>query len=118
MNDKLFQPHGLYCMIMTHRPGKESSDEPIMIFSIATKAMMPADSKFKQQLKLLKMSSGTSKGELEIPEAAPLIYPALDEVTLKRTSSTSSFMHDYKDRRAQAVFVSPSNPPTALTLSS
>ena len=111
MNDKLFRPHGLYCMLITYKPGMESSGEPVMISSMISRAITPADSKFKNQMKLLKMSSGTAKGEMEIPEAAPLIYPALDEVVAAGGEKkngfvrSSKFASQYADKRARAKYV-------------
>lgn len=111
MNDKLFRPHGLFCMLMTYKPDKESSGEPVMISSMVSKAITPADSKFKQQMKQLRMSSGTTKGEMELPEAAPLIFPALDEAVAadgekKNTFIRSSkFASNYIDKRTQATYV-------------
>jgi hypothetical protein len=112
MNTKLFRPHGLFCLLMTYKPEKESTGDPVMVSSMINKTITPADSKFKEQLKLLRLTSGTTKGELELPEAAPLVYPALDEAAasadrekqnaLKRSSN---FVAEYMDRRAQATYV-------------
>jgi hypothetical protein len=110
MNNRLFRPHGLYCMLMTFKPDKESSGEPVMLTSMISRSITPADSKFKEQLKLLKLTSGSTKGEFELPEAAPLVYPALDALpedgekqnALKRSSD---FVASYMDKRAQATYV-------------
>lgn len=53
-------------------------------------------------------------GEFELPEAAPLIFPALDEVAAAMEQDpekqnafkkSQKFVADYFDRRSQASFV-------------
>jgi hypothetical protein len=111
MNEKLFRPHGLFCLLMTYKPDKESSGEPVMVSSIIGKTITPANSKFKEQLKLLTLTSGVTKGEMELPEAAPLIYPALDDVLEEggekknAFARSSDFAAKYLDRRAHAKYV-------------
>lgn len=55
-------------------------------------------------------SSGQTGGEIELPEAAPLIFPALDKAAAAgSTGGFSGFQNvvaDYFDRRAQAKYVS------------
>ena len=74
----------------------------------------------------LKKSSGSTYGEFEWPEIAPLVYPTLDDSTTgsesgvekgKKKSSLQDkkkFVDDYMDRRAQAKFVSFPLSPCAL----
>jgi hypothetical protein len=70
---------------------------------------------FKKTMRNIRLSSGTTYGELQMPESAPLIFPALEqkiamegdenvkkENALKRTGN---FINDYMDRRAQAAYV-------------
>jgi len=63
----------------------------------------------------MKNSYGTSKGESAIPEAAPLVYPALDKVASEMSEDgapqkqsaykrSSAFVANYLDRRAQAEY--------------
>lgn len=71
---------------------------------------------FKRLLKNMKLSSGTTYGELEMLEAAPLIFPALDQIAEAEGSDNAQksnqfknsgrFVTDYFDRRAQAKYVS------------
>lgn len=54
-------------------------------------------------------ASGTTRSDLEFPEAAPLVFPDLDQIpdgdkpnAVKRSGK---FLGEYFDRRAQARFV-------------
>ncbi|KAF2649579.1 hypothetical protein K491DRAFT_697956 [Lophiostoma macrostomum CBS 122681] len=107
MNDKLFRPHGLFCMLMTYKPGVHGNTDPIVTAGIIEKSITPASSKLKEQLKLLKLTSGTAKGEMELPDPAELVYPGLDEAIKKDENafkSSSKFLADYYDRRAAATY--------------
>ena len=113
MNEKFFQPRGLFCLVMTFKPEQKSDHEPVDIVQTITKSINPADSAMRRNLRSLQTSSGKSQGELEMPEAAPLIFPMLDEAaaaaisdpTKKSALKTSSkFMRDYFDRRAMATY--------------
>ncbi len=115
MNDKLFRPHGLFCLIMTYKPNQKASHEQVDISQTIAKSLTPSDSKVREQLKGLKLSSGKTYGELEMPESAPLIFPALDAAAAaegedgKKQSTlnkSSKFVANYLDRRAQASYVS------------
>ncbi|ETI19651.1 hypothetical protein G647_08663 [Cladophialophora carrionii CBS 160.54] len=133
INNSLFKPRGLYCMIMTFKP--DSPHEPLLgidlsNISAADQALVKAtsipDSELKQKLAKLRLTSGVSKGELSLPEPAPLIYPALDAAALSALNSTEDssggakstlpqrtqdklratggFLASYLDRRAQASY--------------
>jgi hypothetical protein len=104
MNDKLFKPRGLYALIMTYKPSSSSGDEVVDLNTNITKAV---GARFDGQGKKFKSSSGKTKGELQLPEPAPLIFPDLDslpENQKKDARKKSEFMDDYFDRRAQAQF--------------
>ncbi len=116
MNDKLFRPHGLFCLIMTYKPEQKASHEQVDISKTIAKSITPSDSKVREQLKGLKLSSAKTYGELEMPESAPLTFPALDAAAVstdqegKKQSqfkNSSKFVANYLDRRAQASYVSP-----------
>ena len=135
INESLFKPRGLYCMIMTFKP--ESPHDPLIgiDFSITgpnatdqalVKATSIPDSELRQKLAHMRLSSGVSKGELSLPESAPLIYPALDaaaqaaldsvggsygatqnvlpEATKDKLNASGGFLSSYLDRRAQASY--------------
>lgn len=86
----------------------------------------PNMSKFKGAMKDLRLTSGTTHGEVELPESAELVFPDLDraaaqalETTDQSSGQTStgtrnkwknagSWVQDYLDRRSQAFYVNPS----------
>lgn len=134
VNEKLFMPRGLYCLIMTFKPDNpldpvveidssanprsESDDNSTSPdgrddTSIAlSKSLSPADSNIRRKLKQLRLSSGQTEGEIALPDAAPLIYRALDLVAQRAMDdgrkrenffqTSSKFLDAYLDRRAQA----------------
>ncbi|KEF57006.1 uncharacterized protein A1O9_07196 [Exophiala aquamarina CBS 119918] len=129
INESLFKPRGLYCLIMTFKPdnphkpvlnldvrSQESSDQGLL------KATSTPESEIRGKLKQIRLTSGTTKGELSLPESAPLIYPAVDaaaraaleaeggagaapqEKEQNAFKSAGAFMATYLDRRAQASY--------------
>ena len=99
---------------MSYKPEQKASHEQVDISKAIAKSITPADSKLRQQLKGLKISSGKTYGELEMPESAPLIFPALDNIAMSKDQdgkkpsqlkTSSKFVADYLDRRAQASYV-------------
>ncbi|KAK9244406.1 hypothetical protein V1506DRAFT_541680 [Lipomyces tetrasporus] len=61
-------------------------------------------------LKHIRLSSGKTYGEVELPESAPLIFPALDSLASdngqghNKLKRSQKFIADYFDRRAQATY--------------
>jgi len=117
MNNEFFKPRGLYCLIMTYKPESSATHAPVDITQTIYSSMTPATSGFKRTLNNLRVSSGTTRGELEMPEAAPLIFPALDKLADQTGEGAAAkkenvfkrsgkFVADYQDRRAQAKYVS------------
>ena len=109
INKSLFQPRGLYCMIMTFKPSDvDAIAVQTDINTLATKSITPASTKAKATLKQLRLSSGTTKGEVSMPEAAPLVFPAIDATTTGEQQSAmkkcGAFVSEYLDRRAQAAY--------------
>lgn len=138
INESLFKPRGLYCLIMTFKP--DNPHDPVLGMDVTmsgnisstdqalVKATSISDSELRQKLKALRLTSGVSKGEISLPESAPLIYPALDaaaQAALDREaaggegdgvpaeekkkkknalSASGGFLANYLDRRAQASF--------------
>ncbi|KIX92713.1 uncharacterized protein Z520_11565 [Fonsecaea multimorphosa CBS 102226] len=90
INESLFKPRGLYCLIMTFKP--DNPHDPILGMDLTNlgghkststdqalvKATSIPDSELKQKLAKIRLTSGTSRGEFSLPESAPLIYPSLD----------------------------------------
>lgn len=123
MNKEFFQPHGLYCLVVTYKPESTQIHESIDINKVISKYTSPQENKFKQFGRDMRLSSGKTYGEMEMPEAAPLIFPALDKVAADNSEegkkmqaklkSSQNFVADYFDRRAQAVFAE-QNPSATL----
>ncbi|KAG0652626.1 hypothetical protein D0Z07_0120 [Hyphodiscus hymeniophilus] len=114
MNNEFFKPRGLYCLIMTYKPESSDTSDSVNITQAISSAESPASSGMKQTFKNLRLSAGKTYGELEMPEAAPLIFPALDRIAsstseeaIKKQSKmkgSQKFVADYFDRRAQAKY--------------
>jgi hypothetical protein len=72
--------------------------------------------KLSAKLQKIRLASGETRGSTKIVEAAPLIYPEIDEVvysgkdgeeTFKdKTKDAKKFLAGYVDRRAQTEYVS------------
>ena len=123
INEYFFRPRGLFVLLIAYHGDRHKwSSEPLDISHAVTKAAHPADggksgNKGEKLKHNLQWASGSSHGGMEMPESAPLIYPALDEAvdaeadqeatTGKKPSkfkSASKFVNEYSDRRAQAKF--------------
>lgn len=97
MNEKLFKPRGLYAMIMAYKPG--STEEAAIVdlqTNVAVSAATGAETKG-----WFGVSSGTTYDENCMPLSAPLTFPDLENGKKKATT----FLSDYSDRRAQALWV-------------
>lgn len=102
MNVAFFRPHGLYALIMCYKP----TDTPYEYGDSINKSVarrVDGGDDFSRK-------SGTVKSELELPDAAPLVFPELKNIpddkrpnAAKRALAT---VNDYSDRRARANFVS------------
>ena len=125
INERFFRPRGLYVLlVLYHGERHRWSSEPLDISHAVNKSAHPADletsgnrgAKLKHNLQY---ASGSSHGGMEMPEAAPLIYPNLDSAVDKEVDqeaksgkkpskfkSASKFVSEYSDRRAQAKFQS------------
>lgn len=109
-------PRGLYCLILTYKPESSETHASVDITKAISSSLDDTSTGFKKTLKSIKLSSGTTYGELEMPEAAPLIFPALDRIAdieggensqkSNKFKDSGKFVTDYFDRRAQAKYVS------------
>ena len=109
--------------------------EPVDTSKAALKWLKPPTSSFKLYTSNFKTSTGTTRGEIELPETAPLVYPdtGYAEVGRTRTTRTQSGSSDkgdkrgifaqnkkvaaaYFDKRAQAKYVSISKEQNVLRL--
>ena len=129
INETLFMPHGLYCLIMTYKPDK-TGEHVVQVdlnqtnASLVTESLTTPDGFMRSQLKALRLKDGVSKGELALPESAPLVYPALDRAVLSndplsekkqnKLKSSQKFVADYFDRRSQASYAA-MNPQNKLS---
>ena len=141
VNQDLLMPRGLYAMIMTFKdeiPGQQSgplyrlsssigktlfSSEKLDINQTVAKYSNsdPEMSKLKKGLKDIRLTSGQTRTQIELPEAAELIFPDLDRVaeealeadgkgketgTRDKFKNAGTWVQDYLDRRGQAFYVS------------
>ncbi|MCJ1393444.1 hypothetical protein MMC18_006319 [Xylographa bjoerkii] len=113
MNEQFFQPRGLYCIIITYKPDSTSSHETMDISKTIQSKIDPSGSSWNEKMKKIKASSGKTYGELEMPLAAPLIFPGLDAAADATSNEkqkqnalkkSQKFVADYYDRRAQATY--------------
>lgn len=151
VNQDLFMPRGLYAMVMAFKdqvPGQQPrgplsklagtlgkslfSAERLDINQTAAKYSNPDPemSGLKKGMKNLRLASGKTYTELELPEAAALIYPDLDRAVeddvpgkgkgkgaekagvKDNLKGASAWVQDYLDRKAEAAYVSICTPPT------
>ena len=111
MNERFFRPRGLFALLMTykHEGKKPIHSEPVDIMKVISKRTAAE----QNLLAPIRLGEGTSYGELEMPESAPLVFPSLDEAAeqtvdaqkMDMLKSSQRFLADYFDRRAQAVYV-------------
>ncbi len=114
MNEQYTRPRGLYCMVMTYAPESKASHERIDLSQTISHYLTPDEANWKNKTRNLRLSIGRTQGEMEMAEAAPLIFPALDVAMatgsngkkLNAIKTSDKFFADYDDRRAQAKSVS------------
>ena len=144
-NREMFIPRGLYALIVMYKPGdSEQTEVGTKTVDLGATAMAKYGDaltktettdaeggeqgkegtmeKMKDKMKQLRIASGETHGEAEIPvTCAPLIFPALEAVaeaaekesgqesvgsSIKaKSKSATKFVNDYYDRRAQAIYV-------------
>lgn len=144
VNQELFMPRGLYAMVMAFKdvvPGQQPrgplsrlagtvgkslfSSERLDINQTVAKYSDPDPdmSRLKKGLRDIRVASGKTYTEVELPEAAALIYPDLDRVVesdlqgkgkgpesqsiKEKFKGAGAWVQDYVDRKAQATYVSP-----------
>ena len=105
MNEEFFKPHGVYAMLMTYKPEASASSIPMDLNENILRSVFARNggdrSKFRS-------ASGKTHGEAELPESAPLVFPALEAATPEQKKNVlkraGAFVSDYQDRRARAQF--------------
>lgn len=142
VNQELLMPRGLYAMVMAFKedmPNQQRgplsrlsqtlgetlfSSEKLDVNQTVAKYSNPDKdmSKLKKGMQDIRLTSGKTHGQLELPEAAPLVYPDLDRVaaqalegesqgkgkepagTREKFKNAGSWVQDYLDRRGQAWY--------------
>lgn len=144
INQDVFMPRGLFAMVMAFKSesdiaqgtrqgliggllGSIISSERLDVEQAALKYSQqdPNASKIQQYKRNFRVESGVTRGELEMPETAELIYPDIDhavarteasgstEKAKQKLKSANKFVQSYLDRRAQAKFAA-ENPNSSL----
>lgn len=111
MNDKLFKPRGLYAMVMKYIP---QGTRPISVQQADLNTMIGHENTpHKSYQNFRAVNAGRSYGAIEMPDSAPLVFPALDEAArmqdpakVGKLKNSMAFVTDYYDKRAQASYVS------------
>jgi len=134
MNEALFKPAGCYAFIMKYKPDAEIKQSGGLLARLGIKmedvdfsaskavakydaqAAAESDAGKKSKMAKFRLTSGATKGSAKMVEAAPLIYPEIDEVvysgkdgqeTFKdKAKDAGKFLAGYVDRRAQMQYVS------------
>lgn len=112
MNEKVYKPRGLYALIMKYNPNANTT---LDVRQMDTSSLIVNRGTHENDF-FRKMASGETQGELEMPEAAPLVFPALDDVAnsvaqpgdVEERSAfmkSSKFVSNYYDKRAQMEYV-------------
>ncbi len=122
INTHFFQPRGLYAMLVTYKPSRHSWSSAPMDISYDVSKALDIDTLGSKLKNDLKFTSGKTHTELELPEAAPLIFPHLDAAAEEEEAGkkpnafkkSGRFIGDYMDRRANAVY-NTENPESSLS---
>ncbi|KAM3074275.1 hypothetical protein ACMFMF_006292 [Clarireedia jacksonii] len=124
INNEFFMPRGLYCLVLSYKPESSATHAPVDINKAIYSSIDETTTGFKKAMRNIRLSSGTTYGELQMPESAPLIFPALEQKiameggeSVKKENAmkrTGDFINDYMDQRAQATYAM-QNPNSSLT---
>lgn len=103
MNQELFEPCGLYAVVMTLQP----TDQASLMVDPATSNVIRGQSNQYNNTQY----DNSQYMPPGLPESAPLVLPSPDDVASirprgNRLQEMGHFTADYFDRRAQARFVS------------
>lgn len=104
MNASIFHTRGLHVMIMTYDPHSPTAHQPIN--TLTMRAIGGPHSQDHQQHNLSNLHASSAHAtEFQIPESAPLVFPALEAASEEHKanafSRASAFTKDYMDRRAR-----------------
>ncbi|KAK4508180.1 hypothetical protein PRZ48_001918 [Zasmidium cellare] len=135
MNDQLFKPAGLYAMIIKYKSDAEMQASAGGPFGSLASMIQPGrvdvstnqtiakysrmgshdsgERSMSDRMQNLRVASNTTRGTIELPEAAPLIFPDIDKKAIThdgpetfkdKTRDAKKFLADYLDRRAQMQY--------------
>ena len=114
INAKVFMPRRLFAMIMRYSP---SAEKAVDAQSVDTSQLIAKRNAPHNKLNIRPSASGKTYTEMSLPEAAPLIFPALDDALNEGASDkrnklkgSMDWVADYYDRRAQATYVGVKSP--------
>ncbi|KAF7917834.1 uncharacterized protein EAE97_011972 [Botrytis byssoidea] len=124
MNNQFFRPRGLYALVLTWNPDDGNHTSMVDMASTISKSIDPQTGESKMRNKF-HTSSGDTYGDFEFPEAAPLVFPALDaaltnmgsegeEKLREKLKRKGDFVSNYMDRRARAQYAA-QNPNSFLS---
>lgn len=110
MNEQLFKPRGLYALIMTYTP--DAHEKPIGTQQMNINEIISGRQKPSWNVKGRPLTKGDTYGELELPEAAHLVFPGIDQATQEKLVNESAwkksrrFLSNHHDMGCQARWVS------------
>ncbi|CAG8075600.1 unnamed protein product [Penicillium nalgiovense] len=135
VNRDLFMPRGLFVMVIAFKPDDPAQQGPLAkATSSLKKSIFKKDkvdlnkaamkwsnpdvnrSNFGNKLDNIRVESGETSSELELPETASLIYPQLDRIIaggyteersqgiLEKFKDAGEWVNDYMDRRAMVFY--------------
>ncbi|TVY82519.1 Carnitinyl-CoA dehydratase, partial [Lachnellula suecica] len=110
MNDNFFRPRGLFCLVLTWNPESSATQ-----MTVDTTTLVASSANHKTGLNKFHTSNGNTYSDFDIPETAPLVFPALDEMAIQeggeavtkraKLNKAGEFTSDYLDRRARAAYI-------------
>ncbi|KAE8349224.1 hypothetical protein BDV28DRAFT_163725 [Aspergillus coremiiformis] len=114
INAEIFQPRGLYCLLMTWKPESSSTVTSFDLnATVASSIEHGGPDAFSKMKHRFQSSHGHTYGDMPFPETAPLIFPDLDELAAQSDGATKlknakssrrEFVEDYFDRRSRVEF--------------
>ena len=141
INEELFKPAGLFAMMVKYKSDAEvaqSGNSLLARFGVGSEQVDFNTSQtiakyhrtlsdesngsggtrtMSERMQKLRLASGSTRGAMQLPECAPLIFPKIDAAIAKdgpetfkdRAKDAKVFLADYMDRRAQMQYVSVTN---------
>ncbi|KAL4807224.1 hypothetical protein BDV18DRAFT_137168 [Aspergillus unguis] len=94
-------------------PERQEFDAAATISKFTHSEEHPEMNAWKQRMKHFRLESGVARGEMQLPECAPLVFPEIDRAAIRvrdglKPKSTlqvgRTWVRDYIDRKSQAAF--------------